>query len=123
KNTYIETVLDLIEKQSEYTFFYKRKDLKRIQPVDVNVHNAAIGDVLTELFTAERGVAFQIEDKVVMLKARPSLTRLETIEPTPVILQDIEIRGSVTDSTGRELSGVSITVQGRSSIGMATDNN
>src|SRR5690606_33647435 len=64
-----------------------------------------------------------IEDKVVMLKAKPSLTQVDKIEPAPVVLQDIEIRGSVTDSTGRALSGVSITVQGRSSVGTATDNN
>lgn len=123
KNTDIETVLDLIENQSEYTFFYKRKDLKQIQPIDINVQNATIGDVLNTVFTADRGISFQIEDKVVMLKAKPSLTQVDKIEPAPVVLQDIEIRGSVTDSTGRALSGVSITVQGRSSVGTATDNN
>lgn len=123
QNTDIEAVINLIEKQSAYTFFYKKKDLRRLRSVDIAVENATIEDALKKIFTADRGITFQIEDKVVMLKASPILARMDKIKPVQVMLQDIEVRGLVTDSTGRALSGVSITVKDKSSIGTATDNN
>lgn len=123
KDTDIETVIGMIEKQSEYTFFYKKKDLKRIKAVDIHVKNAAIHEVLKSLFTAERGVAFQIQDNVVMLKASPMVANMDRVKPAQIILQDIEISGTVTGSTGRILSGVSVMVKDKSNVGTATDNN
>lgn len=123
RNTDIETVLAMVEKQSGYTFFYKKKDLQRARSVDIRIKNASIEDVLNKLFTADRGITYHIQDKVVMLKAVPPLSRHTTLPPAQVMRQDIEVRGLVTDSTGQPLTGVSVTVKDKSTVGTATDNN
>src|SRR5690606_27716758 len=48
---------------------------------------------------------------------------LHTAHATDVGLQEQVVRGLVTDSTGRALSGVSVVVKDKSGFGTTTDNN
>src|SRR5690606_36062737 len=68
---------------------------------------------------------YTIEKNTIVVRSRrPSLVHKRTTNlPHRILVQDREIRGIVKDTTGQILSGVTVSVKGRPSIGTTTDLN
>ncbi len=111
-NKTVVDVLNLIEQQSEYRFFYQNEQIDINRKVALSVEDRTVEEILTELFE-NKDVTFKIQDKLIVLKSK-----------TEDILfgnQPLEkVSGNVTDSSGQPLPGVAIVIKG-TTTGTITD--
>lgn len=109
------TVLEEIERQSEYSFFYTDEmDLSR--KVTIHEQNRDIVTLLNILF-AGADMSYKIVDRHIIIRAAVSNTETAASQQ-----QDITIVGVVTDAKGELLPGVSISVRGTTG-GTVSDTN
>ncbi len=116
KDARIEEVIKLFEQQSEFSFIY-RSDLFQGQDlIDVNVKNVRIEDFL-EKYIIPIGYTYEVINQTVVIKkseiVKPS-------EPLKDAAQDNQVKGTVKDTDGKPLPGVTITILG-STRGVITD--
>lgn len=107
----VKEMFDKLESQSEFRFFYNDQFLDLERKVSLNVKDKKMEDILNFLFSSSP-VTYKILDNnriVIMPKASPVVHQ-----------QDSEVSGTVTDSKGEPLIGVSIVIQGSNS-GTVTD--
>ena len=107
RNAPLKSVLNELRLQSGYDFVFTDKLLQRAIPVTIQVKDAAFQAVLQQLF-ASQPLDFTVDGKVVVLKERT--VRGATPASPNTILAYPEVRGTVTDSLGKPLSGASIQV-------------
>src|SRR6185312_9748524 len=69
KNASLEKVFKDIRKQSGYNFLYSYSDLKKAEPISLNVANSEITEVLNLCFKGQP-LAYTIVDKVVIVKQK-----------------------------------------------------
>ncbi len=110
----VKEVLSQIEDQSEFYFMYSGKFIDVDREVTVNVENKKIETILNLLFGGT-DVNYVIKDKFIVLTT-PDFTK-NGLMPT---LQQKEIFGTVTDSKGQPLPGVTIIIVG-TTTGTVTD--
>ncbi|MGJ1434038.1 SusC/RagA family TonB-linked outer membrane protein [Sphingobacterium spiritivorum] len=97
----IETIFKQIEKESGYSFIYEKTMFKDAPPINLSLANKTIEEVL-EAITAVYPFEYTIRNKFVVISERKSKA------PPVENLQQMMIRGSVQDSSGTNLSGVSV---------------
>jgi TonB-linked SusC/RagA family outer membrane protein len=112
KNQSLEKVFNDIRNQTGYDFFYDLNLIKKARPVTINVTNAPIEEVLNKCFT-DQPLTYKLEDKAVMIKEKEK-TFLDKLSG---FLDQANISGSVTDSTGSLLIGATVTLEGQQSSG------
>lgn len=112
KNTQLGTVLDEIENQSEFYFLFNEKMVDMDRRVSVNIKDKNISDALNSLFYGTN-VEYLISNRQIVLSV--SDFEFETISQ-----QDRRITGSVVESIGGSLPGVSVFVKG-TTVGTITD--
>jgi TonB-linked SusC/RagA family outer membrane protein len=113
KTLSIEQAIQTIEKNSNYTFFYKTADLKSLPRKDIDCQGN-IEEVLKEVFEGS-GVSYLIKGNEVILKTSASQPVQQQKKRT--------ITGVVTDGESNEpLMGANIWLK-NSSIGAVTDVN
>src|SRR3546814_10094260 len=120
-NATLTQILRKIEKQSGYTFFYNRKEVRDLAPINLSVNDESVANTLEKLFK-NQPYGFEIQEKIIVLnkKAIPYVpVRAPAVAPEPAVQQQ-EVAGRVTDSLGNPLEGVSVLVQG-TARGTATD--
>src|SRR5690606_7679007 len=107
KNVPLEKVFREIHKQSGYDFFYNASLLKQANPVDINVSNAPLEDVLEACF-AGQPLTYTVELKTVIVQEKEQTT----IGGLPELRAAfINIKGKVTDESGEPLPGATIRVK------------
>ncbi len=117
RNAPINSVLYLLSQQSGYDFIYDARLLQGIPNITLNKHNVQLETVLKQCFF-DQNVEFVFnEDRTIIIKEARSLKPL----PTASQIQTV-VTGTVRDSLGTPIPGVSVLVQGTSS-GVATDSN
>ena len=104
-NGTIADVFSEIEKQSDFSIFYKDNQLDVTNIVNLVAQNQPIHQVLSETLKSSNST-FKVLDKIIVI--------------TPFEAQQRSISGNVTDETGTPLPGVSIMVKG-TVIGSITD--
>ncbi|MDR0348022.1 MAG: TonB-dependent receptor [Tannerella sp.] len=111
-NMPVQNVLDEIENQSEFSFFYNNKQLNTKRMVTLKKQNADIFMVLDELF-ADTNITYSVLDKSIILTAK---------EGTMPALQQSgkRITGVVTDEKGEPVIGANIVEKGTTN-GTVTD--
>lgn len=109
KDAPLKSVLAKFKEQSGYVFFYKRGALNSALPVSLSLHNANIEDALSVCFKGQP-LDYQIEDKTVLIA--PKKSALAQTDVKRYIVQQSQVSGVVTDSTGNPLSGVSVLLKG-----------
>ena len=113
----IKEVIDVIEKKSEYVFFFSdnvRKELDK--KVDINVSSKTLDVVLDELFT-NTGLTYTISDRQVSI----AKSERKRNTPSPIVQQQSRtITGLIVDDTNDPLIGVNILVKG-TTTGNITD--
>ena len=108
-----------IEKRSEFVFFYNEDFIDVYRKVSLNAKEEKIETILNELFEGTQNT-YKIYDRQIVIlppdmKNAPSAIRSEITAQ-----QKKEISGSVKDSKGQPLPGVSVVVKG-TTIGVITD--
>jgi iron complex outermembrane recepter protein len=111
KHVSLEKVFAAIKQQTGYLFWYDYKLLKNIQPVDIEVKDASVEQVMA-LALKDKALTYAIEDKTIIVTAKP------VSEPVQLVARE-KITGVVTDEKGTPLPGVSVRVKG-TTIGTST---
>lgn len=112
QNKTLKEVLDYIENNSEFIFFYYSKAIDADRKVSLNVKEKPITDVLDQLFK-DTDVKYEIKDRQISLKKEGSQQR-----PQGKKQQKRKLIGTVTDaSSGDPLIGVTIQVKGIEGMG------
>lgn len=108
KNKTVKDVLNYIEKNSEFIFFYLDEAINTSRPVSISVKNETITEILDDLFRGT-DVTYEIKDRQVSLKKdQPSQAQQPASKANTR-----KVEGFVVDaSTNEPLAGVSIIVQG-----------
>ncbi len=111
QNTSIQNVLNMIEEETDYAFFYNNADFDSQAVVSVNAVNRPVDDIISEILP---GFRCRIENKKIILFAsddKPKVQNRSTV-----------LSGTVTDATGEPLIGASavISFNGKS-FGTITD--
>jgi len=96
-------VLDQIEKQSGFQFFYDNKIFSNpTSTITIKVKNVDINTALKKCFTGQP-FSYQIIDKTIVVKPKPGL-----LERIGNYLKDIMVSGQVTDANGQPIAGVTV---------------
>jgi len=118
KNADLGSVFKKITKQTGYTFLYNDRVLAKARKVDIDVHDMRLEDALAICFMGQP-LEYSILNKTVVIRARVDRVA-GNVETPPLVVQ--EIKGRVVDSTGKPVSGVSVSIKGTRK-GVATDAN
>jgi len=108
RNASIESVLNEIEKQTEYRFFYDSEAVKVNDLVTVSWSSKTVSDALTELF-AGRGITFRLIDRQIVLYAAQTNTGATQTGARRIAPSRFTISGFMRDSLTTE-SLISATV-------------
>lgn len=113
-NKTIQQVIEIIENEADYSFFYTDKLTELKKTISISADNESIETVLNKLFKGT-DISYKIEPgKQIALSVKSTS---ETAMP-----QQKKINGKITDNQGEPLIGVSITIEG-SNQGTVTDSN
>lgn len=107
----IAEVLNQIEDQSDYFFFYNSKTVSLDKVVSINLKEKTINEILDVLFQGTN-VEYVINNRQIILSGvNPGVQTQQ---------QSKTVSGKVTDSSGTPLPGVSVVIKGSTS-GTVTD--
>jgi TonB-linked SusC/RagA family outer membrane protein len=98
-------VLSIFKTQTNYVFFYQKEILKDLPPLSLDLKNATVETALKSAF-ANKPITWTIIDKTVFLAAK------KTDPVTQLEMQQLIIKGKVTDEKGEPMAGVSLVVKG-----------
>jgi len=121
------TLIDVfkqIEAQSEFVFIYKNETINLDKKVDVKIEGATVDKILENVLQ-NSGVKFEINNKQIIItpdRLIPSNKNEKIIKEEIQQPQKKEISGTVKDSKGLTLPGVSVIVKG-TTTGIVTDAN
>ena len=114
KNKTVQDVLDEIEKQSEYHFFYNNKQVNTSRIVTVKSSKGTVFNILDQLFSGT-DISYKVLEKSIILSQK------ETLHKAGAVQQDIrKISGVVKDATGMTIIGANVVEKG-STNGTVTD--
>ena len=108
-NETLENVLNQIEKQTDFLFFYN-DEVDKNAKVSINKTNSDIKEILNAI-VSDKGLTYAIRDRHIIFVRNPEVSS-----------QQITISGSVADDFGEPMPGVNVTVKGTTS-GVVTDVN
>jgi len=121
KNAKLEDAFSVIKKQTGYVFFYSYSLLDKAKPINVDVKNASLKEML-DLCFKDQPFNYEIKEKTIVITAKPE--PVKEIQPTdlfpPPTPPTIEIKGTVSDSAGQPLKGASIKLKG-TNLGTTSD--
>ena len=109
--TTIAEVLNKLEDETDYFFFYNNKSVSLDKVVSLDLKDKTINEVLDVLFK-DTNVEYTINNRQIILSGKES--------DLTVVQQNRTISGKVTDSSGSPLPGVSVVIKGSTS-GTVTD--
>lgn len=117
KNKPISLIIKSIEEQSDFRIIYNAKKIDTDQLADLDVNNASLETVLTQLLK-DKGIAFYIQKKQVLLTASVPETSNSAVQETSRM-----ISGTVYSAKDKQLlPGASIRIKG-TGMGAITDFN
>lgn len=119
RNAPISKVLEKIQQQSGYSFWYEDNLLKNAKPVNISVQGAALKPVLDLVFLGQ-SIGYKIIGKTIALNYLPIETPDEAVVFKPIAAPVITVSGKVTDVNGNPIWPVSVVVPG-TKLGDMTD--
>lgn len=109
KNQTIQSVLEHIESQSEFKFFYNTKQVNTNRLVSIHAKKQNVFDVLADLFQ-NTDIKYEVLDKNIILTSKK-----ETAAGgggTAISQQDKSIGGVVVDQNGEPVIGANVMIKG-----------
>ncbi|MBS1501219.1 MAG: SusC/RagA family TonB-linked outer membrane protein, partial [Bacteroidetes bacterium] len=105
KNVKLEKVLNEIEKQTGYTFWYKTDIVKQSYKISLDIKDESLENTL-ELCFRDLPIAYKIVQRTVVLTEKTA-KGTETVQVDPIV-----VKGKVTDEQGVSLPGATVRVKG-----------
>ena len=105
KNAKLEKVLNEIEKQSGYTFWYNTDIVKQSYKVSLDVKDLSLENTLVLCFK-DLPITYKIVQKTIVLTPKTA-TGVKMAQVDPIV-----ITGKVTDDKGDPLPGATVKVKG-----------
>lgn len=108
-NVMISEVLNAIEKQTDYLFFYNKENVDVSQKTSISATNKSVSDVLARIFR-NQGISYSMEGNYIVLH--------KTAVKQEDVVIEIEqqsgrtIRGVITDASGVPIIGANVKVKG-----------
>lgn len=119
KNVPIDKALTEIEKLAQVKFSFNSKTLKNVENINIDADNEKLAGVLSELLLPLNIQYVQINNQIVLqkLSKRKALTEAAKIveESKDSQINNIKVKGTVKDSKGEKLIGVSVIIKGTAS--------
>ncbi|EFK56715.1 TonB-dependent receptor [Sphingobacterium spiritivorum] len=113
KNEKLGKVLRSISQQSGYRIFYNSELLKGTKPVSIDIKAGTLNKVLDLVFV-DQPLNYRLEGKSIRI-SRQIPVKTMAINTTGENFQET-ITGTVTDSMGNSLSGVTVKIKGTNNI-------
>jgi TonB-dependent starch-binding outer membrane protein SusC len=104
-NTSIQKIFEDIRKQTGYQFLYADEILKQAKPISIAVSNEKLETVLAICFK-DQLLEYTISEKTIIVKPKVLLPSLQVVQPTLAPMPPPDIRGRVTDNSGKPLADV-----------------
>ncbi|HEY0273568.1 MAG TPA: carboxypeptidase-like regulatory domain-containing protein, partial [Chitinophaga sp.] len=105
RNASLKSILNKLEQQSGYTFFYNADLVRQAPHVDIDIRNATLQQALDACFQ-DMPLRYSLIDNTVVITRR----NIDFVKPigaaTPIVLI-----GKVTDEAGNPLPGVTVKVR------------
>lgn len=112
-NKTVQDVLDEIEKQSEFHFFYNNKQVNTNRVVSIKSNKKNVFNVLEQLFNGT-DISYKVLDKSIILSPKEVLSEA-------IVQQSIKkISGTIVDTKGEPIIGANVLEKG-STNGTITD--
>ena len=99
KDASIMQLIDQIEQQSEFSFFYKNDQIDIKKPITLHEKDVLISDVLNKALSGT-DLTYSVVDKIIVIRPRELTQAQKTVT------------GKVTSGNGEPLPGVNIIVKG-----------
>ncbi len=113
RDTSIEEVLQKIEENTNFRFFYQSKDLKMKKLINVEFEHKTVREILDEVLPPLQ-LGYEIFDNYIAIKSVFDTQSLNVIQGQK------SVSGKVTDPSGLPLPGVTVVVRG-TTIGTVTN--
>lgn len=112
----VEEIIDVVQKQTGYVFFYKEKVLKDAKRITVNVRDMPIQTFL-ELVFKDQPFDWSFENQTVVLELKPTTRLLSAgiLASIDTIPKFISVYGVVTNPNGEPVPYASVSVRGKAS--------
>lgn len=107
----IANVLDAIQRQTSYHFFYNKGIIDLNDKVSLKADNEPVETVLNRLF-ADKGISYTVEKSQIVLRKSDSSTQSAS--------DNTKVSGVVTDSDGEPLMGATVMLKG-TNTGVSTN--
>jgi len=115
ENESLENIFNKIERNSEFSIFYKNELISNSREISGEFQNALISEILDEVLKPEN-LSYIVRDRLIMIVPK------EEKESVLNGQQQKSVTGKVIDKTGASLPGVSVVVKG-TNTGTITDAN
>jgi TonB-dependent starch-binding outer membrane protein SusC len=109
KNQRIQDVLRVIEKSSDFRFFYQREQVDVQQIVTLNITDKTVEEILPELFDGQAIVFDVRQDNLILIKPEKGAIESST---EFYAQQQNSVSGKVIDRSNQPLPGVTVVVKG-----------
>ena len=112
QNASFEEIINIIEEQSNYVFFYNSEDLNSSQNYSFKFTERDIFEIL-DILVSKSTLTYKVDKNYIFLDKK----EVQVLQQQ----QRITVTGNITDQENNPLPGVTITVEG-STRGVITDN-
>src|SRR5690606_13908202 len=103
--------------------FYKKQDISDISKVDISLSDTHLQQALHTIFK-DLPYAYEIKGKVIVVTPKKKTAQKPArLHEKIMILQQIQVRGIVRDTTGTILTAVTVAVKNQPRLGTSTDLN
>jgi TonB-linked SusC/RagA family outer membrane protein len=111
KNVSLYRIFDKISKQSGYDFVYVNALLSKTSTVTINVKNAALQDVLNQIFEGQN-LQYKLRNKTIIVQEGTQ----SYLDLLLNYIKSIDVSGKVIDESGKPLAGASVKVIGKHQV-------
>jgi TonB-linked SusC/RagA family outer membrane protein len=110
-NASLKAVLREIKSQSGYNFVYRDKVLADAKPVNINVNQVEVEEVLKQIFE-DQDLSYSIDSKTVIVKTKtPSF-----LDNIIARFSAIDVRGKIIGENDQVLAGATVKVKGTNRV-------
>ena len=118
EDAHIEEVFNEIQKNTEFKIFYMNSEIDLQRKISIQVDKKSIEKILKLLF-ADTNIVYEIVGKQILLKraslknkSTPISSVNENTDLEEVVLEKVQVQGTIVDAFGVLLSGVNVIEKG-----------
>lgn len=120
ENVTLREVLDKIESQSEFDFFYNNATVDESVKVSVNVRKKSIKSILNIVLNPLE-LSFSVHDRDILISDPAKDNNTDDPKIKIITQATVTVSGIVVDESGMTIPGASVYVKGKTNIGTTTD--